>query len=130
MLKAITYILENDATIQSLVGGNSTNSKHKIYPVVVPESEKAPYCVCRISGRETMAKNCSVMWNIEVTSFHTSYDNLTLLNNAVIDALENQASGTINGESFGFAVLSNEIDGYNSDHELYSKSTTFQVNGL
>lgn len=130
MLKAITYILENDVTVQSLVGDNSSNTKHKIYPVVVPESEKAPYCVCRVSGRETISKNCASVWNIEVTSFHTSYDNLTLLNNAVIQAIESQTSDTINGEEFAFAYMVNEIDSYNSDHGLYAKSTTFQVNGL
>lgn len=130
MLKAITYILENDPTIQSIVGSNSTASKHKIYPVVVPESEKAPYCVARVSGREMMGKNCSYKWNIEVTSYHTSYDYLDDLNEAVINAILNESAGTINNENFGFAVLISEIDGYNSDHSLYMKATTFEVNGL
>lgn len=130
MLKAVTYILENDATLQSIIGSNKAGDKHKVYPVVVPETEKAPYCVCRIISKERTAKACGYIWGIEVTSYSTSYDNLTQINDAVISALENQSSGTINNEDFGWANFSGESDQFVKDHDLYAKITTFEVHGL
>lgn len=130
MLKAITYILENDNGVQSLVGNNAAGDKHKIYPVVVPETENAPYCVCRVVGKTKSGKNCGYLWTIEVASYHRSYDDVTLLNDAVITALESEGSGTVNSESFGWANMTNETDDFNKDHDLYTKITTFEVHGL
>jgi len=130
MLKAVTYILENDATLQSLIGSNKSGSKHKVYPVVVPETEKAPYCVCRIVSKERTAKNCGYIWSIEVTSYATSYDTVTDINDAVISALEGAASGTVNGENYGWSNFSTESDQFDKDHDLYAKISTFDVYGI
>lgn len=130
MINAVIYILENDATLQAQIGQNKAKTKYKVYPVVVFETEAAPYCVCRVASKISSAKNCGYTWSIEVTSYATSYDKLTLINDAVISALENQASGTINGDSFGYAVFDGEYDGFDKDHDLYSKTTTFSVHGL
>lgn len=129
MLKAITYILENDATLQSLIGQNKAGGKHKVYPVVVPETEKAPYVVCRIAGRSREGKDCDSRYQIEVISYATSYDGVTEINDAIIDALESQTGGTINDVSFSFAVYNTEMDGFEKDHDLYSKMVTFSVYG-
>lgn len=130
MLKAVTYILENDATLQSIIGANKAGDKHKVYPVVVPETEKAPYCVCRIVSKERTAKACGYIWTIEVTSYATSYDKVTDVNDAVIAALEGEASGTVNDVDFGWANFSSESDQFDKDHDLYAKITTFEVHGL
>lgn len=130
MLKAITYILENDASVQGSVGLNAAGTKYKIYPVVAPETEKAPYCICRIFSKEEGAKDCGYVWTIEVTSYASSYDKVTEINDYVIDALKTQASGTVNGLAFGWANFNNESDGFEKDHDLYYKSTSFQVHGL
>lgn len=130
MLKAITYILENDNGVQSLVGNNAAGDKHKIYPVVVPETETAPYCVCRISSKTITGKNCGYIWTIEVSSYDTTYDDVTLLNDAVINALISEGPGTVNSETFGWANHVNESDDFNKDHDLYVKIATFEVHGL
>lgn len=130
MLKAVTYILENDATLQTLIGANKANEKHKVYPVVVPETERAPYCVCRIVSKERVAKACGYIWNVEVTSYANSYDKVTEINDAVIDALESEPSGTVNGENYGWSVFSSESDQFDKDHDLYAKITTFEVHGI
>lgn len=130
MLKAITYILENNAGLQAEIGQNKAAVKYKVYPVVVPETESAPYCVCRVVSKQTSAKACGYNWTIEVVSYASSYDKLTTVNDAVIAALESQASGTINGEDFGFAVFDNEYDSFDKDHDLYSKTTNFIVHGI
>lgn len=130
MLKAVTYILENNAGLQAEIGQNKAATKYKVYPVVVSETESSPYCVCRIVSKNTAAKNCGYIWSIEVVSYATSYDKVTAVNEAVITAMESQASGTINGESFGYAVFENEYDSFDKDHDLYAKSTTFSVHGI
>jgi predicted nucleic acid-binding Zn finger protein len=130
MLKAITYILENDASVQGSVGLNAAGTKYKIYPVIAPETEKAPYCICRIFSKEEGAKDCGYIWTIEVTTYASSYDKVTEINDYVIDAIKSQAAGTVNGLSFGWANFNNESDGFERDHDLYSKSTSFLVHGL
>jgi len=130
MINAIVYILNNDATLSSLLGNNKADTKTKVYPVVVSETEKAPYCVCRVASKSRLAKGCSYTFSIEVTAYSTSYDDLYDISEAIIDALESTASGTYNGDSFAFAVFNNEYDNFSKDHDLYYKTLTFDVNGL
>jgi hypothetical protein len=132
MLKAVTYILENNATVQGLVGNKTVDgleSYHKIYPVVAPSEEKDTYCVCRVSGKAEISKGCdSYEYAIDVASYATTYDAITALNAAVISALTAQASGTINGVDFSYLNFVNESDGYDLDRRLFFKVTTF--NGI
>jgi len=130
MLKAITYILENDATVQAAVKRNKATDKHKVYPVVVPETETAPYLVCRLTGKVPGAKNCGYLYTVEVVAYHFSYDDVTTLIEAAENALINQGQATINGVSFGFAQLTNESDDFVKDHDLYVKTATFQAHGI
>jgi hypothetical protein len=131
VVKAVTYILENDSTVQGLVGNKTTvdlESYHKIYPVVAPSNEIAPYCVARQSGKSVLAKDCDFGYFIDVMSFADSYDSVTTLNDAVIAALTAQAPGTVNGIAIGRITFNNEVDGYDVDRRLYVKTTTFESN--
>lgn len=130
MLKAITYILENDVTVQSVVGLNKAGDKHKVYPVVIPETESAPYLVARISGKVPGAKDCGYIYTIEVNAYHYSYDDVSALAAAAENALITEGSGTINGVSFGWAQLQNENDDFVKDHDLYVKTLSFQAHGI
>lgn len=130
MMKAVTYILENDATVQSLVGQNASLTKYKIYPVIAPETERSPYCVCRIFSKEEGAKDCGYIWTFEIATYAISYDSVTAINDAVINAMKSEASGTVNGEDFGWALFENEVDDFEKDHDLYVKRTTFRIHGL
>jgi hypothetical protein len=129
MVKVITYILRTNATVQSLVGLKSesqTDDYHKVYPVVVPQGEKAPYIAVRMSGRVRIGKDCDSNYSVQVVSYHNSYDEVTALNEAVISALESATASTINGQDFSFANLSGEVDEYVKEHNLYAKVTTFE----
>ena len=135
MINAVTYILENDATVQSLVGGNSRNNKHKVFPVIMPQSEVEPYIVVKLSGKSPMGRDCGYMYSITVVSYHTSYDDVSALNQAVINALTNHSKGTVNGVDFGGLDFIDESDEYAVDriavsheHPVYAKITTF--NGI
>lgn len=132
MVKAITYILENDATVQGLVGNKSqlaVDDYHKIYPVVAPATETAPYCVVRLIGRTPQAKGCDDLYQINVASYANSYDAVTALNEAVRSAIDGTAAATINGVDFGYANPVNETDDYIREHNLYAKITTFEGQG-
>lgn len=127
MIDAVNYILENSATIQALVGLRSNNTDYKVYPVVVPQSEVAPYIVTRIAGRLKEGKGCSSSaYTIEILSYATSYDGVTDLNEAVISVIEAQTPATINGVAYGYLVHTNELDGFEKDHDLYFKISTFE----
>lgn len=128
MVKAITYILENDSTVQGIIGQNASGDKYKVYPVVVPQSEKEPYIIVRQSGKVATGKGCnSFDYIVEVLSYHTSYDNVTALAAAVKSALEGQGTTTINGVAFGFLNFTNEVDSFSVDHgNLYLKLQTFE----
>lgn len=127
MVNAVTYILENNVTVASLCGTNAAGDKTKVYPVVVPSSEKAPYIAVRQSGRVSAGKNCGDVFTIEVISYETSYDRVTALNAAVISALEAQASATVNGVTFGYLNQVNEVDDFvKGDHDLFAKISTFE----
>ena len=127
MIKAITYILENNATVQGLVGNRvgGTTTDYKVFPVVVPESEKSPYIAVRLVAKTKQAKGCGYLYSVQTVSYHTTYDGVTALNNAVIAAIEGQASGTVNGVAFSFANFSNESDEFVNEHKLYAKISTF-----
>lgn len=132
MVKAITYILENDATVQGLVGlktHEDVTAYHKIYPVVAPSTEVAPYCAVRLIGRTTIARDCDDVYQINVVSYATSYDAVTTLNAAVRSAIEGTAAATINGVAFGFANAVNEADDFVKENGLYAKITTFEAQG-
>lgn len=130
MLKAITYILENDATVQGLVGLNKAGDKHKVYPVVVAETEAPPYIAARISGKVLGAKDCGYIYTIEVNSYHHSYDSVSALNQAVEDALLAELPGTVNGVNFGFVQIVSEADDFIKDHDLYVKTLSIQAHGV
>lgn len=127
MVNAVTYILENNATVASLCGTNLAGAKTKVYPVVVPSSEKSPYIAVRQSGKTTLGKNCGDVYTIEVISYETSYDRVKALNDAVVSALEAQAAGTVNGYAFSYLNQINEVDDFvKGDHDLYAKISTFE----
>lgn len=123
--RAITYILANDATVASLVGNNTADDKVKVYPVVVPESEKAPYVVVTVLGRTVASKGCSDQWNIQVVCYHTISDDCVALHEACRDALLGTAAATINGYEFSFVNFSTESDGFIREGNLYYKIAVY-----
>lgn len=128
MVKAITYILENDATVASLCGQNAASTKTKVYPVAVPETEKFPYITVRQSAKSRIGKgSCGYSYSIQINSYHKSYDEVETLNNAIIAALDAQSSGTVNGVQYAFTNLSNEEDGFSKDGgDLFVKLLTVE----
>jgi Protein of unknown function (DUF3168) len=125
MIKVVNYILENDSTVQSLVGDNSRDDKHKVYPVVAPQSETAPYIVTRIVAGNKLGKGCGMGYQVLVSVVVNDYDTLDTLTAAVTTALEGQARGTILGVDFGSLTYNTESDDYDKEHNLYIKQTVF-----
>lgn len=126
MVEAVTYILENHATVQGLVGGDASGEQHKIFPVVAFNDTTAPYVIVTQVGQVTGGKNCDYTYTIQMTSYAKSYDAVTALNLAVIDAVTGQASGSVNGQQFGFLNVVNSVDGFDKEQMLYAKVTTFE----
>jgi len=112
MIKGITYILKTDATFQTRVGMNTALTKYKAYPVISPQSEVIPYSVCRMTGKRLQYKGrATYECEFQVASYHTKYDDLEELEDAIIEALV-PIRGTYNGINFGYIEFVNSSDDY------------------
>jgi hypothetical protein len=126
MLKGLIAILTADAGVQDLVGQNEEATKYKVYPVVAPSGEKAPYITASLAGGARSGKDCGRQFNFVVVSVATSYDDVDALDNAVIDAFDSMTAGTYEDVYVAFVVeVSLSVDGFNLDHQLYTRQSTF-----
>ena len=126
MIQGVTYILETDATVQSLVGQNVALTKYKAYPVIAPQDEKVPYSVCTMTSMQLLYKGrATYECEFTVSSYHINYDDVYALDNAVRSALV-PTSGTYNSIAFGYIEHSGTSDGYvDTFGGLYVKNSTF-----
>lgn len=131
MVDAVTYILDNDTTVKGLVGLRSSGgSDYKVFPVVVPESETAPYIVVRQSGQVSKGKGCGFDYTIDVICYADSYDAVKALAVACRTAVTGTATGSVNGFAYGFMNFTNESDGdFIKGHDLYTRILTFDGYG-
>lgn len=126
MIKAVNYILNNDATISSLVGANKAGTKTKVYPVFAPNPESDPFIVTSLQGTDPQ-KNCNDKITVQVITYCKVYDTLDEIATAIRTALEAQAGQSVNGYDFSFLDLSNAVDGpYDKDYQLYSRIQLFE----
>lgn len=127
MIKAINYILDNDAPLSALVGKNKADSKTKVYPVVVPGTEAPPFIATLQSGRIKEGKDCADTYQIQVTVYAGTYDLADQISEAVITALTGAGAGTINGVEFSYMNYTDELDGpFDEQRSLYSKVSVFE----
>lgn len=103
MTEGIVDILINDSTVQSLVGQNKIGDKYKVYPLIVPQKEQAPYIVCRMTSRppvDCKSSRASMFTpSVAVYCYAVNYNDCLDLERAVINALDN-ISGNSNGVQF------------------------------
>lgn len=126
MIQAVTYILETDATFQSLVGLNVAGTKYKAYPVIAPQNEKAPYAVCRMTSMVLKYKGRSVFdCEFLVSSYDINYDDVYAIDNAVVEALV-PIRGTYNGVQIDYLEHVGTTDDFVETFSgLYVKNSTF-----
>jgi hypothetical protein len=132
MVKAITYILANDATVVSLVGENGAENTAKVYPVIATQSEKYPFIVVRQAARQPEycrgQRPTTFNYKYDVAIIAKDYDELDALQVAVIDAIENKSiSAAINGVRFTDRIRNtNAIDvEYIEKYECYERVLSF-----
>lgn len=132
MVKALTYILANDATVASLVGDNGAANTAKVYPVIATQAERYPFVVVRQAAR--LPEFCrgqrptTFNYTYDVAIVAKDYDELDALQEAVIDAIEDASvSATINGVRFTDRIRNtNAFDAeYIEKYECYERVLTF-----
>lgn len=129
MIQGVTYILNNDATFQSNAGRNKANSKYKAYPVICPQPEEPPYSVVSLSGKspfgECKGANETFAYSFDVASFHKNFEQVVLLDMAVLDALVGKY-GLFNGVTFQEIRFETTRDGSFSDEwKVFSRISSF-----
>lgn len=131
MVKGITYILKSNAGFQAAVGQNEAGTKYKVYPVVCPNPEQAPYSVVIQTGKTPIdckgAAPTSFVYTYDVYSFHSNYDSVVTINAAVIMALSVQTRTTANGVVFDEVRFTNEKEGFDKEYKLFAKISTFEA---
>jgi hypothetical protein len=129
VVDAVTYILNANTIIQGLIGKNSADDKWKIYPVIAPQSEIAPYITVRILARPRMGKGCNWNYQLQVVAHANSYDKVKEINEAIIIALESQVSQIVNNVEIGYINFMTESDDYLREHNLFVKISVFEGSG-
>ncbi len=126
MIKAVNYILNNDAALSALVGRNLEDTKTKVYPVIIPNPETPPFIVTSVQGTEPQ-NGCPDKLTIQVVSYAKTYDEAVDISAAARTALQNQGGQTVNGYVFSFLNMTNEVDGpYDKDNGLFSRVSIFE----
>lgn len=92
MTHALVEWLVNNAQVKQVVGLNGDGDTHKVYPVMVPQGEKAPYvCVRVTSVQPQQCKGEATLEEVDtvqVDCYHNSYHEAYLLYRVVRDVLD------------------------------------------
>lgn len=105
MTEAIIYILINDSSVQALIGQNAAEDKYKVYPVMIPQKEVAPFTAVRLITRPPIpckGQRPSSFTPVCVVGCYTvNYADCLALEQVVIDALDGK-EGTFNGKNLAY----------------------------
>ena len=129
MTQGITYILNNDATFQGIVGQNKAATKYKAYPVVCPQPEEPPYSVVILTGKSAFGEckdsNVSFAYSFDVVSYNKNFEDVVTLDDAVVGALVGK-TGPYNGVTFGEIRFNSTRDGeFSNDWGVFSRISSF-----
>lgn len=121
--------MDNDAGFQAIAGRNNAGTKYKVYPVIAPAREVAPYSAVRqishVGQLCSIGRATSFDDVYAVASYHKNYEQCIEIDNAVVDALA-EKSGTFNGVVFDQIRHQNSFDtDYEEERELYVRISTF-----
>lgn len=127
MINGPIEILLADTAVQALVGRNTADTKYKVYPVIVPQPETAPYCVLRMTSKQLQYKGRQVYdCEFNVSVYHTNYDDMHDLDTAVVNALINNR-GEFAGMKYGYIEFVGAYDGYEETYGgLYVRVSSFK----
>jgi hypothetical protein len=119
MIAGIIEILKENTGIQGLVGQkNATPGEYKIYPVVAPQTEKAPYITVNQTSRVPQCKGSSSgNYGFDVWATNINYEDSKTLGDAVITVLDQQSATTSVGYNFSFINLVNQQERFEKVEE-------------
>jgi hypothetical protein len=127
MIKAIIDILNKSSHVTNAVGLNSEGNKAKVYPVVTPQSESAPFVNVRESGRDAIQCKGSATteynYSISVVCYAESYEEVNNIADAVQLSLDNQ-KGTFGGQNVKSMKYQSRQDSFDQAAQLYVKDIT------
>jgi|SRR6478609_7335003 len=124
MVESVIDILKANNDLVQLVGMNEAGGKAKIYPVIAPQKEKAPYITVRQTGKVRQGKSCSYQGSFAVFAYHENYDDCKAIDLAVVAALEAVKANV----GVAFVNLTGTSDDYVFQGEgngLYSRISQF-----
>lgn len=126
MLSEVIDILIGDTTVQGLVGRNKASSAYKVFPVVCPQGEDAPFIVGAITGCDELVckDNSGAQPNeeyIDLLFYGKNYKD--------VDTLERAATDILNGVStnvFSLIIMKTHKDLFDHDRKEYVRVSSYQ----
>lgn len=110
MIAGIIEILTENIDIQTKVGQKSnTPGEYKVYPVVSPQTEKAPYITVNQTGRNALCKGSSASnYSFDVWCTNINYEDSKELGDAVLEVLNGHSFLTDVGYAFSHINMVNQ----------------------
>lgn len=134
MIAGIIEILTENAGIQALVGEKSgTPGEYKVYPVVAPQGQSAPYMTVNQTTRAAMCKGSTESsYNFDVWSAHKNYEESKAMGDAVISVLDGTESTTDAGYNFSFINMTNQREAFEKVEEgvLHINIVSFECQAI
>lgn len=131
MVKGVTHILKNNSTVQGLIGQNARGDKYKVFPVVCPTPDVAPYLVVKMTGRAPIdckgGAATTFIYSYDVYAFDRNYDTVVSIAEAVESALALSDGGTHNGVVFDEIRYTNRSEGYDKEFGLFAQISSFEA---
>jgi len=133
MIQGIIEILSEDATVQSLVGRNKANTKYKIYPVRVPQSEVQDFndyiAVAKTETATFDGKFCSgglnlATFNVIIYS-KTGYQRADDIHEACVMALNQKTWNTDAGIFFDSIWFKTDYDTFDDAAQVYVRVASY-----
>jgi len=123
--KVIHNLLSNNATVTSLVGS-------KIYPIIVPQNTLFPAITYERVGTDGMEvkgyQKIADKIFIQINVFSDSYENLTVISEAIKNTLNYQHGFTNQSIDVCYIIPTDESDGqFDFDLKLFHRILRFEI---
>jgi hypothetical protein len=124
MIQGIIQILKDSTVVVSAVGQNEDGNKPKVYPVVCPQKEEAPYITVHETSKPPIrckgTRPTDYNFTANVICYADSYEKVNRMADAVESSVDS-TKGTFAGVTFKDLRYETRQDAFDNEAGLYLK---------
>lgn len=125
MIKEVIEKLISDTDIQDKVGVNKAGTTVKVFPVVCPQGETAPYVTCSITGSDPIGckehRGLPEEEYFDIITYAEKYDQLDDIEHTIVDVLN-----TLEDDVFSLVILQSHKDMFDNDRKIFARVSSFK----